>query len=516
MGYYFSRREKSADEYFVARRSIPGWAVGISIFATLLSSFTFIAFPGWAYDRSWEILMREFMAPFCIFIAAILIIPIYRHAIKMSAYEYLERRFGYAARLYGNLGFMFGHFFKISVVMFTMSVALNSITGWDVTLIMIILGVITVAYTSVGGIRGVIWTDVIQGVLMLGTGIMTVAYLIFIASPTPGAAFTEAAAQGKFRLINPEFSMTKETVWVFMFFGIFQFMTKYGTDQTVVQRYLLSPSRRDTVRGMVVSIVCCMIAWITFSLIGSLLYGFYEIYPDRLAEGISGDKVFPYFIARELPVGLTGLVLAGLFAATMSTLSSDLNSVGACVISDYYERFAKNPSDRHRYYLSLGTVLFAGVLSVIVAVLLANFKGNIMELSMAGAAILGTLLAGGTFAAFGLGFFCPRANKRGLYTAIIASIILGSWCLWTGSEGDQLPESISFLEYRWHKWWLFGFSNIFVFIVGYFVSIATSKGEKADEMLTVYAYWNLAEDDGQELARGSSESHGAGPDGEKA
>ncbi len=490
MGYYFSRRQNGADEYFVGKRDIPGWAVGISMFATLLSSFTFIAFPGFAYDRSWEILMREFMAPICVAIAAVTVIPIYRQAIRMSAYEYLERRFGYAARVYGNLGFMFGHFFKISVVMFTMSVALNSITGWDITTIIVILGAVTVVYTSVGGIKGVIWTDVIQGILMLGTGLMTVAYLVFIASPSPGTLFAEAAQDGKFRLINPEFSMTKETVYVFMFFGMFQFLTKYGTDQTMVQRYLLSPSRKDTVRAMFISVACCMVAWITFSLIGSLLYGFYQINADRLPEGMKGDKVFPYFIARELPIGVTGLVLAGLFSATMSTLSSDLNSVGAVVIGDYYDRFAKNPTDKGRFRLSLGIVVGAGVVSVAVAILLATYKGNIMQMTMDAATIIGTLISGGILAAFVLGFFCRRANAKGLYTAIISGFIVGGWCLWTGAKGDQLPSSLSFLEYRLHMWWLWGFSNIFVFVVGYLVSIAFGKGELVDERLTVYGYRN--------------------------
>ncbi|GMW02103.1 MAG: sodium:solute symporter [Candidatus Hydrogenedentota bacterium] len=489
LGTRFARRQTTAEHYFTADRKIPGWAAGMSMFATLLSSFVFIGFPGHTYQHNWEVLMQQFSTPFIMVGVAAFIIPVYRRVVTISAYEYLERRFGYFARVYGTVGFLVGHFAKIGIVMSAMALAFNGITGWNRDGILIALGILTVIYTFAGGMEGVIWTDVIQGFLMIASGIITIAFILFVATPEgPGAIWSAALDADKLKLINPAFSMTDKTVWVITWMGIFHFTSRYATDQTMVQRYLTSATDREARKGAFVSIGACMIVWIAFSMIGTLLYGFYHLHPERLADSITkGDQVFPSFIGRELPPGLTGLVVAGLFAATMSTLSSDLNSFSACVVSDFYDRFARRKDEGRRLWVSKLCVIIAGGAAVALAAWITRRPEGIMSFVLDAWATIGAVLGGGILAAFFLGFFCPRANAAGLNPALILGILGVTWCYATLNGWIELPSAISFLKYRWHEWWLMGFSNIIVFVFGYLLSLLFGKGRHADRSLTAFA-----------------------------
>lgn len=484
LGARLARRQTSSDHYFVADRKIPGWAAGVSMFATLLSSFTFIAFPGWTYERDWQLLMREGMAPLAVIFCAILIIPIYRQAIRMSAYEYLEKRFGYIGRLYGTVGFLLGHFVKTGVVLFALSLALSTITGVHILIIIVVLGCATILFTFLGGIEGVVWTDVVQGALMLLGGLITIAVL-FGKTDVPFEALTTAWDGGKFKLIDPTFDLTQETFWVFAFFGIFHFLTKYSTDQTMVQRYLLAPSVKEAVKGSLIGLACCIAAWLIFFFIGSLLWGFYQVMPERLGAAITtGDEVFPYFIGRELPIGLTGLVLAGLFSSALSTMSSDLNCIGACVTSDFYQRFAKEPTDKAQLFVGKITVLVSGILMIGLAIAMNLYPGSIVEFTMDVAAIVGSIIAGGLLALFMLGFFTQRVSRGGMYCALVFSIVLTGLALLhlDGKTVTVIP------GFHFHLWILPIITNAITMIVAYLTSLTIFRAPPADKMLTVYGY----------------------------
>ncbi len=472
LGLYFSRRQKTTEHYFTASGRIPGWAAGLSLFATLLSSFLFIGFPGQTYERNWELLMQQFMTPLVVLFVAWLIIPVLRNHVKVSVYEYLEQRFGYGARLYGTLAFLAEHFFKMGVVLSTMSLAIYTITGWNQDALIIGLGILTIVYTFFGGIEGVIWTDVAQGLLMLAASVFVILYVLFFAGgDAPTDILNAAIEDDKFRLINPEFDMRQKTVYVIVWMGIFHFLLRYVTDQTLVQRYLTAPSLSEARKSASVSIVACMIAWITFSLIGTLLYGFYKLNPSRLGDGIEkADQVFPWFIGHEVPGGFTGFILVGLLAASMSTLSSEFNSFSASLTTDFYERLAGALDNRKRLLMSKSIVLISGVCAVVLALLLSRYSGGIMLLVLNAWAGIGAVLGGGILATFFLGIFCPRANKRGLYPALAVGFALTLWCYATANEWITLPENLAFLKYGWHTWWLIGFSNILVFLLGYGLS----------------------------------------------
>lgn len=472
MGVFFAKRQKSSDHYFTASGRIPGWAAGLSLFATLLSSFLFIGFPGQTYAGNWEVILQHFVTPFVVLFVAILIIPVFHRRIKVSVYEYLEQRFGYGARVYGTIAFLAEHFFKMGVVLTAMSLAIYTITGWNQDAVILCMGLFTIGYTFFGGIEGVIWTDVAQGLLMLAASIFVIFFILFFASNDGAANILGAAVEDdKFRLIDPEFDMSRKTVYVIIWMGVFHFLLRYTTDQTMVQRYMTAPSVREARKGAFVSVTACMIAWVTFSLIGTLLYGFYKLNPERLGAGVEkADQVFPWFIGHEIPGGFTGLILVGLLAASMSTLSSEFNSFSACLTTDFYERLVGKLDNRGRLLLSKGIVVGAGISAIALALLLSRHSGGIMLLVLNAWATIGAILGGGILAAFFLGIFCPRANRRGLYPALVAGFVLTLWCYGTANEWIVLPAGAGFLKYTWHTWWLIGFSNVLVFVLGYGLS----------------------------------------------
>lgn len=484
VGSRLAKQQTTSDRYFVANHRIPGWAAGISMYAALLSSFTFIAFPGWTYDKDWQLIMREAMAPFAVFFCAILVIPIYRQAIRMSAYEYLEKRFGYVARLYGTLGFLVGHFVKTAVVLFALALALSTITGVPIIWIILVLGLGTLIFTFFGGIEGVVWTEVIQGILKLVSGIVIILFLLF-KTDTWFQVVPTAWAAGKFKVLDPGFDLTQECFWVFAFLGIFQYLVKYSTDQTMVQRYLLAPSVMEAIKGTLIGLLCCVTAWLMFFLIGSLLWGFYHLSPELLGSTVTkGDQVLPYFIGRELPAGLTGLVLAGLFASAQGTISGDLNCIGACVTSDFYDRFSKSKSDRMQLIVGKSTVLLSGLLITGLGILMTYYKGGIVEFTLDLSAVVGSIIGGGLLALFMLGFFTRRVTKRSMYFALGVSVIVTSLALLvkTGNVVSIIP------GFSFHFWLLPIITNLITVLVALFASLFIFRDGLAPLELTVYGY----------------------------
>src|SRR3954469_7161191 len=225
VGRSFARRQTSTEAYFVAGRSIPHWAMGISIYATLITSITFIAYPGSAYAGNWSELVPGFMVVGVLLVVGTVIIPFFRHAIGMSVYEYFEKRFGYGARAYSAFAFTMGHFSKMGFVFYTLALTVSSMTGWNIYAVMIITGGVTIYYTVIGGMEAVIWTDVIQGFVKVFGVIVCLGWLIAKMPGGIGAAFHLAAANHKFSLGNSAFNLAdKSSIWVMSLYGLFFYM----------------------------------------------------------------------------------------------------------------------------------------------------------------------------------------------------------------------------------------------------------------------------------------------------
>jgi SSS family solute:Na+ symporter len=482
LGTRFAKRQTSTDRYFLGKGRLPGWAVGLSMFATIISSWAFIALPGKSFKDDLQYLMVISTLPVSTMLAVRFLIPLFRNKIRLSAYEYLERRFGMPARVYGNLAFIIVHFGKMGAILYLLSLAITSMTGWNIFVVIGFVGLATMIYTLFGGIEGVVWSDVIQGILLLGGGIISFLFLLFTV---PGGAeniFKTAMHAQKLKLISTGFDWGGTGFIVFLCFGLNFYMQKYASDQTVVQRYLLSRSTRQSAKALWTSSLLIMFVWILFMGIGALLWAFYRIQPGLLPAGLwnQPDRIFPYFIGHQLPAGITGIILAGLMAATMSTLSSDLNSLASILADDYYSKLNKDKTDKQKLLFSRVSVLVSGILAVLLASAMTRIH------SMADAAFnFVSLVAGGVLGMYMLGLFTRRCSNRGLYSGIGTGVL---FILWATFSNVNRTNPLSWLpRFPLHTLWIGLLGNCVVFISGLLFSAVLSPKYRAGDTYTVFA-----------------------------
>ncbi|HEV2691355.1 MAG TPA: sodium:solute symporter [Verrucomicrobiae bacterium] len=473
IGLRFARRQTNTETYFVASRSIPFWAMGLSIFATIISSITFIAYPGAAYSGDWNQLVPGFMAVGILLLLGTTLISFFRHAVGMSAYEYFEKRFGYGARAYSALAFSAGHFSKMGFVLFTITTAICGMTGWNPYQVIIIVGLLTIAYTLVGGLQAVIWTEVLQGIIKL-IGIAVVIGVLLNIMPGGGsAAFHLASDNNKFSLGHFNFDLSDDkNFWVMILFGAFWYLQKYAADQTLVQRYLVAKSDRAALKGVVLGAVLCIPAWTAFMLIGTLLWAYYKLSGETFAPWLydaSGKLnpgyVFPFFLTTKIPAGLAGIFIAALFSAAMSTMSSDLNCLSAVGVEDYYRRLRPQSTDRQRLFIGKMIIAICGSIAVAIGSFIAWKGDNALTLYYAAASILGGGLAG----MFLLAFFTRRANRQGLWIGLIAALIFTAWASLTCKKYHIIV--LPAWNYTWPDVMIGVIAHVIVLVVGYGASL---------------------------------------------
>ena len=468
IGLKFARRQTSTEAYFVARRSIPSWAMGLSVFATIISSITFIAYPGAAYKGNWNLLVPGFMAVGVLLLLGTTLISFFRHAVGMSAYEYFEKRFGYGARAYSALAFTAGHFSKMGFVLFTITTAICGMTGWDKYHVIVGVGVVTILYTLIGGLEAVIWTEVLQGIVKLIGVAVIIGVLLYIMPGGAGAAFHLAAEKDKFSLGSFKFDLAENgNFWVMLLYGAFWYLQKYAADQTLVQRYLVAKSDRDALKGVAFGAGLCVPAWTAFMLVGTLLWAYYqlsgEVFPAHLLDKsgqVIADQVFPYFLTTKIPAGLAGIFMAALFSAAMSTMSSDLNCLSAVGVEDYYRKLRPDATDQQQLFAGKIIVAVCGVIAVGIGAFIARKGDSALALYYAATAIVSAGLAG----MFLLAFFSRRANKQGLWTGIVAALIFTAWATLTGGKYKMLDLP---WNYSWPDVMIGVGAHVIVLTVGY-------------------------------------------------
>ena len=468
IGFWFARRQTTTEAYFVARRSIPHWAMGLSIFATIISSITFIAYPGAAYKGDWNLLVPGFMAVGVLLVAGTTLVSFFRHAVGMSAYEYFEHRFGYGARAYSALAFTAGHFSKMGFVLFTITTAITGMTGWDKYHVIIVVGVVTILYTLIGGLEAVIWTEVVQGVVKLAGVLVVIGVLIHIMPGGANAAFKLAQANHKFSLGSMEFNLAQNgNFWVMLIYGTFWYLQKYAADQTLVQRYLVAKNDRDALKGVALGAGLCVPAWAAFMLVGTLLWAYYQLSGEALPAHLLDDKgkviadrVFPYFLTTKIPAGLSGIFMAALFSAAMSTMSSDLNCLSAVGVEDYYRKLRPNSTDKQRLFIGKIIVAVCGTLAIAIGAFIARKGESALTLYYAATAIVSAGLAG----MFLLAFFSRRANRQGLWFGLSAALAFTGWATLTGGKYKVLDLG---WNYTWPDVMIGVIAHVIVLVVGY-------------------------------------------------
>lgn len=482
MGIYFSRRQTDTESYFVAKRSVPAWAMGVSMFATLISSVTFIAYPGGAYSGNWAELTSGFMVLLVLLVIGGVIIPFFRHAVGMSAYEYFQKRFSYSVRVYSALAFAIGHFSKMGFVFYLVALTVGSITGWSLTTIILVSGVVTVLYTYMGGLEAVIWTDVVQGFILCIGLVVSLAYLMWLPPGGPAASLKEAWVNHKISLGSADFDFSKKGIWVLGFYGMFWYLQKYTADQTIVQRYLVAKSDREAIRGVALGALLCIPAWALFLLIGSLTWSYYRLTGEALPSFITkSDQIYPHFLATHVPAGLAGIIMAALFAAAMSTIASDLNCLAVIGVEDFYVKFRRGTSDRERLIAGKVFVALAGIACTVVALLLATTAGGALGLYFS----VTSIVAGGVFGVFFLAFMTTRANVGGIWVGIVACLLFTAYATLTAGKTKMID--LGAWNYGWHDVMIATVGHIVVVVVGYFASFLF-KSAPADRSMTFWGW----------------------------
>jgi SSS family transporter len=467
MGWWFSKREKSTDDFFLAGKRIPWWAAGLSIYATQLSAITYLSMPAKSFSGNWliywSLLPILMIAPFVIK----LYLPFYRRLNVTSAYEYLEKRFGVSVRLYGALAFVAFQLARMAIVVLLPAQALTVITGLPIEWAIIIMGVVSIAYTVLGGIEAVVWTDAIQAIVLL-VGLFISLGIVLMETGGPAVLINEAMSAQKFEMMTNTASLAELAWWTILIGSFFGVLGPYSTDQAVVQRYLTTKSEKAAAKGIWLNGLLSIPGAALFFLMGTALYVFFKMNPQDLSVGMNNDKVFSVFLASQLPVGLSGMVIAGVFAASMSSLDSSLHSVSTVAITDFYGRFGKNVTDASKLRLAKLMVVVVGIAAIGVSWWMS--QQTTPSLLLAFQKWLG-LLTSGLVGVFLMGIFFSRVGARGA----LAGALVSSAALWWVAESGLV------------NLYLYSIVGIGAcLITGLLVSLTEKKGDV--EGLT---YWTL-------------------------
>ncbi len=380
MAVYFIRKKKDENDYFRGGNRIPWYVAGMSIFATMLSSITFIAIPTQAYLQDWRYFVMAFfiigMAPVAIYYY----LPFFCRLGITSAYEYLEKRFNLGVRLFGSAAFVVFMVCRVAVVTLLPAIALNAVTGISIDACILICGILTMIYCSLGGLEAVIWSDFVQGIVLMG-GAVSVLVLLILKTGPDGAHFSTfwnvATSCEKTRMWDFRLLFTQPVFWVVAVQGLISNLSSYTSDQCVIQRYIATPDENATKRSLWFNGCMSVFAQVVFYGIGTALFAFYHTNPTAMDVTMpKGDSVLPIFMATEMPPWLAGLVIAAVFAATISTLSANLSSASTAVVTDFIKRF--NPNIPGKAQIRCGQICtyVVGVVGIFAALTLARMESS--------------------------------------------------------------------------------------------------------------------------------------------
>lgn len=447
LGAWLGRGAKGASDYFLGSRSLPWWAVLLSVVATETSTLTFLSIPGVAYLG--DLTFMQLTLGYLLGRVAVagLLLPLYARGELKTAYQLLEARFGPETRRFASAIFMGTRLLADSVRLFATAIPLALITGWPYPLSIAVIGVATVVYTYLGGIKAVVWIDALQMALYLGGAVVAAVALQGLVPGGWSAILSDAAAAGKTRILDVAFAPGQAyTLWSGVLGGAVFSMASHGTDQLIVQRILTTRSLRDAQWAMVGSGVGAMLQFLVFLLLGLGLWSFYAG-----AEFARSDEIFATFIVESLPVGITGLLIAGVFAAAMSSLSSSINALASTSAYDFWAPRAGAEDDDARILRAgrVFTLVWAALLVGGAIVFLRFSEGAAVEVALA----VASLVYGGLLGAFLLGMRDAPVSGAGVRLGMAAGIGLVT-LLWLQPRIDALlPGGLPFeiqLAWPWY------------------------------------------------------------------
>jgi len=472
IGWYYYAREKrnSTADFFVGGRSIPFWAAGISLYAANTSSISYIAIPAKAFETNWQYMTNNLIAVIALGFVAVAIVPLLRRLNLMSVFHYLEIRFHPAIRMLASLICILVQIgSRMSVILLLPSLAIATITGIDVTWSILLMGGFTIVYTAMGGMKAVVWTDFVQLIVKMGGALFAIGFIIWKLDGGVAEFVQTSMAEDKTRLFDFSWDLTQPTVWGFIFLVIFDVVLTFPKDQVLMQRALSTRSAPEATRSIITFALISIPGGFIFYTIGTALFAFYKSNPERMNPALSVDATFPLFIAAELPTGITGLIIAGILAAAMATLSGIMNSVATLASVDFYEKIVKNPTPKKSVLFAEVATVVTGLIGIAAALWLSRFNSHsLFDVSIE----LAGLLGGGFAGAYTLGMFTRRANWQG-----VALGIAGSTCLTTYAWSVKLV----------HPYFYLPVSIMLCIVIGYLASFLFPAPRQSLAGLTIYA-----------------------------
>lgn len=415
VGVWFMKREASGstEAYFRGGQRIPSWVAGLSIFATMLSALTFMGIPARAYqtDITWYI--GQIPILLIVPIVAAFYLPYFRKLDLTSAYEYLEQRFNVACRIFASVSFMLFHLGRIAIVLYLPALALSAVSDISVTAAICIIGVLCVIYTVIGGIEAVVWTDAIQAIVLMGGAVLCL--IIACSRIEGGPAAIAEIARDDHKLFESlqwsSFDITDGTTSAIVLFIAFFFnsFVSYTSSQDVVQRYVTTPDIAAARRSLKVTMWMSLFGSLVFFVLGVAIYAFYKNHPGELDPAMGTvDSILPFYVMQQLPTGVSGLVIAAIFAAAQSTISSSLNSIATTGVKDIDSRLIR-PGRDDRTYLRTAQVIVVAAGSIGIGVALWMAGSNIESAFKTFNSLIG-LTAGSLGGLFAVGVFTRRTR----------------------------------------------------------------------------------------------------------
>lgn len=422
IGWWCMRRRRSDADFFLGGRQMAWWAAGISFFATGASSISFMALPAKTFQTDWLVFGSGPSQSLAGVVTGMVFVGLLRRLNMVTIFDYLERRFSRPVRLLGScLAVLLKACGRMSVVMLLPALALSTVTGLNVYISLLLMGLVTTIYAMEGGFEAVVWTDVLQVSVTFGGVALALGFMAHGVEGGLAGIITQGQAAGKFEMVSWSLDASEPTVWVFLGMFLGSIFTQVA-DQPLMQRALSTPDERAARRTVVLGALMGIPSTIIFFFVGTSLWVFYQAHPERLAAALPNDAIFPYFIVNELPHGFIGLVIAALFASAMGALSSALNSSAAMIATDLVR--SEGWSESRRTSFARWTTIGLGLLGTAMAALIASLQ--VQSLWDQYLKLL-ALIGGGFPGVFALGLLTRRANAPGVLVGAIASIGITWW-----------------------------------------------------------------------------------------
>ena len=429
VGAFFAGKQKTSEDYFLAGRRMPWLVVGMSMFASITSAISYLGVPGTAYRENISLVMLGVISPIVAPCLIFVFYPFYRVLKVTTSYEYVLQRYGQPARLTVSGLFVMARIGWLGAVIYAPALALSIVTQIPLWLAILMMGILATAYTALGGLSAVLWTDLVQFLILVG-GALWVALSLTASVPGGLASIWEIAKKADhLQVIDWRFSFTEMTGIAVIVSYFFQLMHDYGTDQVTVQRLLAVKTFRGMAKATLFNSMADLFIVSLLLYVGLGLFAYFQTFPSELAAGIDGDRVLPYYIMNALPQGVSGLLITAIFAAAMSSMDSGINSVATVLINDLVRPLRTLPqSEQHDVKLARFLTLLLGSFATIVAF----YVSGVGQILKASSAVLG-LFGGPILALFVLGMLSRRVNFRGW---LIGLMVAAPTTLWLQRYSD--------------------------------------------------------------------------------